>query len=97
TAIMNRAFERLSPAVERSGETLARRMGDALLAFFGASLFLPHDQANKGVHFVRRAIHFPRCVHIAEWLDDEIHANNVVAQRLGVSVAPTRRDSHNRR
>src|SRR5215472_18035077 len=36
TAVMNDAFERLSPAIERFGGTLARLMGDALLAFFGA-------------------------------------------------------------
>jgi class 3 adenylate cyclase len=36
TAIMNAAFERLSPTIERHGGTLARLMGDGLLAFFGA-------------------------------------------------------------
>ena len=36
TAIMNRAFERMSPAIERYEGTIARLLGDALLAFFGA-------------------------------------------------------------
>ncbi len=36
TAIMNHAFERLSPVIYRYEGTIARLMGDALLAFFGA-------------------------------------------------------------
>jgi class 3 adenylate cyclase/tetratricopeptide (TPR) repeat protein len=36
TEIMNVAFEALSEPVERFGGTLARLMGDAILAFFGA-------------------------------------------------------------
>ena len=36
TLIMNRAFERLSPAIYRYEGTIARLMGDAILAFFGA-------------------------------------------------------------
>src|SRR2546423_824079 len=36
TGIMNRAFERLTPAIVRYDGTLGRLMGDALLAFFGA-------------------------------------------------------------
>src|SRR5512143_1772543 len=35
-AIMNRAFARLSPVIHKYEGTLARLMGDALLAFFGA-------------------------------------------------------------
>ncbi|HET7091025.1 MAG TPA: adenylate/guanylate cyclase domain-containing protein [Anaerolineae bacterium] len=38
TTIMNRAFEQLSPAIYRYEGTIARLMGDALLAFFGAPL-----------------------------------------------------------
>jgi class 3 adenylate cyclase len=39
TLIMNRAFELLSPIIEHSYEgTIARLLGDALLAFFGAPL-----------------------------------------------------------
>nr|MBI2904890.1 AAA family ATPase [Chloroflexota bacterium] len=36
TAIMNHAFDRLSPVVYRYEGTIARLMGDAILAFFGA-------------------------------------------------------------
>src|SRR5260221_4993527 len=36
TAIMNRAFDRLSPPIYRYEGTIARLLGDALLAFFGA-------------------------------------------------------------
>lgn len=36
TALMNRAFDRLSPSVYKFEGTIARLMGDALLAFFGA-------------------------------------------------------------
>ena len=38
TEIMNAAFERLIEPVERYGGTVARLMGDAILAFFGAPL-----------------------------------------------------------
>jgi class 3 adenylate cyclase len=36
TAIMNRAFDLVTPAIYRYEGTIARLMGDALLAFFGA-------------------------------------------------------------
>jgi class 3 adenylate cyclase len=36
TLIMNRAFDRISPAIYRYEGTIARLMGDAILAFFGA-------------------------------------------------------------
>ena len=36
TALMNRAFDRLSPSIYKFEGTIARLMGDALLAFFGA-------------------------------------------------------------
>jgi class 3 adenylate cyclase len=36
TAIMNQAFDRVTPAIYRYEGTIARLMGDALLAFFGA-------------------------------------------------------------
>lgn len=36
TEIMNRAFDQLSPAIYRYEGTIARLMGDAILAFFGA-------------------------------------------------------------
>ncbi len=36
TAIMNQAFDQMSPAIYRYEGTIARLMGDAILAFFGA-------------------------------------------------------------
>lgn len=36
TAVMNRAFDLLTPVIYRYEGTIARLMGDALLAFFGA-------------------------------------------------------------
>jgi class 3 adenylate cyclase len=36
--IMNRAFDRISPSIYRYEGTIARLMGDAILAFFGAPL-----------------------------------------------------------
>jgi class 3 adenylate cyclase len=36
TALMNRAFDRFSPSIYKFEGTIARLMGDALLAFFGA-------------------------------------------------------------
>lgn len=38
TEIMNRAFDKLSPAIYRYEGTIARLMGDAILAFFGAPI-----------------------------------------------------------
>ncbi|HLF28278.1 MAG TPA: adenylate/guanylate cyclase domain-containing protein [Anaerolineae bacterium] len=45
TAIMNRAFERISPSIYRYEGTIARLMGDALLAFFGAPVAHEDDPA----------------------------------------------------
>ncbi len=52
TAIMNRAFERLSPAIYRYEGTIARLMGDALLAFFGA----PVAHEDDPVRAIRAAL-----------------------------------------
>src|SRR5581483_3299740 len=52
TAIMNRAFERLSPAIHRYEGTIARLMGDALLAFFGA----PVAHEDDPVRAIRAAL-----------------------------------------
>jgi class 3 adenylate cyclase/tetratricopeptide (TPR) repeat protein len=52
TAIMNRAFEHLSPAIHRYEGTIARLMGDALLAFFGA----PVAHEDDPVRAIRAAL-----------------------------------------
>ncbi|HKZ70190.1 MAG TPA: adenylate/guanylate cyclase domain-containing protein, partial [Anaerolineales bacterium] len=49
TAIMNRAFDVLSPAVYRYEGTIARLMGDAILAFFGAPVSHEDDPV-RAVH-----------------------------------------------
>ena len=45
TLIMNRAFDRISPAIYHYEGTIARLMGDAILAFFGAPLAHEDDPA----------------------------------------------------
>jgi class 3 adenylate cyclase/tetratricopeptide (TPR) repeat protein len=49
TAIMNRAFDVMSPAVYRYEGTIARLMGDAILAFFGAPVSHEDDPV-RAVH-----------------------------------------------
>lgn len=49
TVIMNEAFDRLTPAIYRYEGTLARLMGDALLAFFGAPI-AHEDDPVRAVH-----------------------------------------------
>ncbi len=48
TAIMNRAFDLVTPAIYRYEGTIARLMGDALLAFFGAPV-AHEDDAERAV------------------------------------------------
>src|SRR4051812_42246308 len=49
TAIMNNAFDLLSPPIYRYEGTIARLMGDALLAFFGAPI-AHEDDPVRAVH-----------------------------------------------
>jgi len=49
TEIMNRAFDQLSPAIYRYEGTIARLMGDAILAFFGAPV-AHEDDPVRAVH-----------------------------------------------
>jgi class 3 adenylate cyclase len=49
TEVMNRAFELLTPAIYRYEGTIARLMGDALLAFFGAPV-AHEDDPIRAVH-----------------------------------------------
>lgn len=49
TALMNRAFDRLSPVIYQYEGTIARLMGDALLAFFGAPV-THEDDPVRAVH-----------------------------------------------
>jgi class 3 adenylate cyclase len=52
TAVMNRAFDLLTPAIYRYEGSIARLMGDALLAFFGA----PVAHEDDPVRAVRAAL-----------------------------------------
>lgn len=52
TAVMNGAFERVSPVIYRYEGTIARLMGDALVAFFGA----PVAHEDDPVRAVRAAL-----------------------------------------
>ena len=45
TLIMNRAFDRISPSIYKYEGTIARLMGDAILAFFGAPVAHEDDPA----------------------------------------------------
>jgi class 3 adenylate cyclase/tetratricopeptide (TPR) repeat protein len=49
TAIMNRAFERISPMIYKYEGTIARLMGDAVLAFFGAPV-AHEDDPIRAIH-----------------------------------------------
>jgi class 3 adenylate cyclase len=49
TEVMNRAFELLTPSIYRYEGTIARLMGDALLAFFGAPV-AHEDDPIRAVH-----------------------------------------------
>jgi len=49
TGVMNRAFDLLTPAIYRYEGTVARLMGDALLAFFGAPV-AHEDDPVRAVH-----------------------------------------------
>ena len=48
TSIMNRAFDLLTPVITRYEGTIARLMGDALLAFFGAPIAHEDDPLRAG-------------------------------------------------
>ncbi len=49
TAIMNQAFDRISPAIYKYEGTIARLMGDAVLAFFGAPI-AHEDDPVRAIH-----------------------------------------------
>jgi class 3 adenylate cyclase/tetratricopeptide (TPR) repeat protein len=83
TAVMNHAFERLSPAIARYDGTLARVMGDALLAFFGA----PVAHEDDPVRAVRAALDL---VEAARAYALEVRRGEAIefAIRVGISTGP---------
>jgi class 3 adenylate cyclase/tetratricopeptide (TPR) repeat protein len=83
TAIMNQAFERLCPAIEHAGGTLARLMGDALLAFFGAPLAREDDPlraVSAAVDLLQNAREYAAEVHAAYHIE--------FAVRVGICTGP---------
>ena len=81
TAIMNQAFERLCPVVERAGGTLARLMGDAVLAFFGS----PQAHENDPLRAVSAALALLQTAR--EYADEVRPAYHIdFAVRVGVST-----------
>jgi len=83
TAIMNRAFDRLTPAIFRYEGTIARLMGDALLAFFGAPVAHEDDP-------VRAAHAALDLIATAEDVAGEVRRNYNIefAVRVGLNSGP---------
>jgi class 3 adenylate cyclase len=83
TAIMNNAFERLVPVVYRYEGTIARLMGDALLAFFGAPVAHEDDPAravSAGLDLIAAARDYAREVRPRYGIDFEV--------RVGLNTGP---------
>ena len=83
TAIMNRAFDQLSPAIYRYEGTIARLMGDALLAFFGA----PVAHEDDPVRAIRAAIDL---LAAARRYAADVRRDNGIdfAMRVGLNTGP---------
>src|SRR5258708_29875078 len=83
TSIMNRAFELFSPTIYRYEGTVARLLGDALLAFFGA----PITHEDDPVRAVRAALEIlSSASHYAE----EVRRQHGIefAVRIGINTGP---------
>jgi len=83
TVIMNRAFERLAPPIYQHEGTIARLMGDAILAFFGAPVAHEDDPA--------RAIHAALdLLASARAYADEVRRERGIsfAVRVGINTGP---------
>ncbi|HUS13437.1 MAG TPA: adenylate/guanylate cyclase domain-containing protein, partial [Chloroflexia bacterium] len=83
TAMMNRGFDRLSPAVYHYEGTIARLLGDALLAFFGA----PVAHEDDPVRAVRAALDL---LAAARAYAEEVHREHGIefALRVGINTGP---------
>lgn len=82
-AIMNRAFDRLSPPIYRYEGTIARLLGDAVLAFFGA----PVAHEDDPVRAVRAALDM---LSVARDYADEVRRTHHIefAIRIGINTGP---------
>jgi class 3 adenylate cyclase len=83
TAIMNRAFDRLSPIIYRYEGTIARLLGDAVLAFFGAPLAHEDDPLRA----TRAALEMIGAVR--EYASEVKQQHNIeFAMRIGLNTGP---------
>ncbi len=84
TAIMNRAFDRLSPIIYKRYEgTIARLLGDAILAFFGAPLAHEDDP----VRAVRAALDM--IADVREYAEEVRRKHGIdFAMRIGLNTGP---------
>jgi len=83
TAIMNRAFDRLSPAVYHYEGTIARLLGDAMLAFFGA----PVAHEDDPVRAVRAGLDLMAAVR--EYAAEVQRDHDIeFAMRVGINTGP---------
>ena len=93
TVIMNRAFERLVPVIYRYEGTIARLMGDALLAFFGAPVAHEDDPiraAKAALHLIAEARAYAKEVRQMFGVDFAIrvgmNTGNVVVGEVGSNL-----------
>ncbi len=84
TAIMNRAFDRLSPIIYKRYEgTIARLLGDAILAFFGAPLAHEDDP----IRAVRTALDM--IADVREYAEEVRRKHGIdFAMRIGLNTGP---------
>ena len=83
TAVMNQAFDRMSPAVYRYEGTIARLLGDALLAFFGA----PVAHEDDPVRAVRAGLDMLAAV--SQYAAEMRAAHGIeFAVRVGINTGP---------
>jgi class 3 adenylate cyclase/tetratricopeptide (TPR) repeat protein len=83
TAIMNRAFDLLSPPIYRYEGSIARLLGDAILAFFGAPI-THEDDPVRAVHAARELI------EAAKFYAAEVKRVHGIkfAVRVGINTGP---------
>jgi class 3 adenylate cyclase len=83
TAIMNRAFDLLSPAIYKYEGTIARLLGDAILAFFGA----PVAHEDDPVRAVRSGLEILSTVR--EYAEEVRRKHGIdFAMRVGLNTGP---------
>jgi len=83
TDIMNHAFDRISPAIYKYEGTIARLLGDAILAFFGA----PVAHEDDPVRAVRAALEM--LDKVREYADEVRRKHHIEFQmRIGLNTGP---------